>query len=165
MVRALEVLKRGGCVATMPDVFDDVSDTMVVPFFGRWLRVAGGAAYLAQRSRALIIPGYVTTRRGLLVRLEAAAPIDAAAAASGDERQDAFALTCRMFAEFERRIARAPEHWLYWDRLPRLSTPMELPRRTGSPDYATALANRCRAMPGLLRRVPELGSVLEGVRT
>jgi len=165
VVRALEVLKHGGCLATMPDVFDDVSDTIVVPFFGRWLRIAGGTAFLAKRSAALLVPGYVTTRRGLVVRLEAAAPIDAGAEASGDERQDLFALTCRMFAEFERRIARAPEHWLYWDRLPRLSTPMELPRDAGSPDFEAAIANRCRALPGLLRRVPELGSLREGAST
>jgi lauroyl/myristoyl acyltransferase len=163
IVRALELLKSGGCVATMPDAFLDVADTLAVPFLGRWLRVAGGVTYLAHRAGALILPSYARTERGPVVRIEVGAPIDARSHASADERQSAFTLTSRLFAELERRIARAPEHWLYLDRLARLSTPMELPRNAASTELVAAVATRCRSSPGLLRRVPALAQLIEQV--
>jgi lauroyl/myristoyl acyltransferase len=162
VVRALEILRRGGCVATMPDVFNDVADTLAVPFLGRWLRVAAGTAFLARRSGALIVPGYVKAGPEFTVHAEVAQPIDSANCTSDDERQDIFALSCRLFAEFERCLERAPEHWLYWDLLPRVSTPLELPRGACSVDIAIALTSRCRAIPGLLRRVPELAPLICG---
>ena len=160
-VRALEVLRGGGCVATMPDAFHDVADTIAVPFLGRWLRVAAGVSFLAQRSRALLLPGFARPVRGLLVRVDVGHPIDARDP-DADERQAAFAVTCRLFAELERLIARAPEHWVYLERLRRLSTPMELARSPGSRDLAAALAVRCRNNPALLRRVPELAALIGG---
>jgi lauroyl/myristoyl acyltransferase len=161
-VRALEILRRGGCVATMPDAFHDVADTIAVPFLGRWLRVAAGVAFLAQRSDALLLPGFARPIRGLLVRVDVGHPIDAKDPGANDERQAAFAVTCRLFAELERLIARAPEHWVYLERLRRLSTPLELARSPGSRDLAVALAARCRSNPALLRRVPELATLIQG---
>ncbi|MGH8314502.1 MAG: hypothetical protein ACRETU_05065 [Steroidobacterales bacterium] len=161
-VRALEVLRRGGCVATMPDAFHDVAETIAVPFLGRWLRVAATVSFLAQRSGALLLPGFARPVRGLLVRVDVGNPVDAQDANDDDERQVAFAVTCRLFAELERLIARAPEHWVYLERLRRLSTPMELARLPGSRDLATALAVRCRNNPALLRRVPELAALIDG---
>lgn len=161
-VRAIEVLRRGGCVATMPDAFHDVADTVAVPFLGRWLRVAAGIAFLAQRSGAVVLPGYARPVRGLIVRVDVGEPIDATNAGAEEERQVAFAVTCQLFAQVERLIARAPEHWVYLERLRRLSTPMELARSPGSRDLAAALAVRCRDNPALLRRVPELAALIQG---
>jgi lauroyl/myristoyl acyltransferase len=163
IVRALELLKEGGCIATMPDAFLDVEDTLAVPFLGRWLRVAGGLTYLAHRSEALILPSYARTQRGPIVRIEVGRPIDARSHASTDARQSTFTLTASLFAELEQRVARAPEHWLYLDRLPRLSTPMELPRNAASSELLAAIATRCRASPGLLRRVPALAQLIQQV--
>jgi lauroyl/myristoyl acyltransferase len=163
IVRALELLKDGGCIATMPDAFLDVADTLAVPFLGRWLRVAGGLAYLAHRAGALILPSYSRVERGLMVRIEVGPPIDAGIRTDADERQSTFTLTSRLFAELERRIARAPEHWLYLDRLARLSTPMELPRDTPSSELVCAIASRCRAFPVLLRRAPALAQLIDQV--
>jgi lauroyl/myristoyl acyltransferase len=165
VVRALEILQHGGCIATMPDVFDEIIETLAVPFFGRWLRVAAGPALLAQRSGGLILPGYVITERGPAVCARVNEPIDSRDFDSGDARQDIFALTCRMFAELERRLLQAPEHWLYWDKLPRVSTPLECAAGVELSDLAGALARRCRAFPGLLHRVPELAPLLPGTPT
>ena len=160
-VRALQILGEGGAVATMPDVFDDVTDTFAIPFLGRWLRVAAGTAFLAARSQALIVPGYVQTERGPKVCVELANPIDARECSSADLRQNIFTLTCRLFAEFESGLKRAPEHWLYWDRLPRVSTPLGTPPTTQAASVMVDIATRCRAFPGLLRRVPELRPCVE----
>jgi lauroyl/myristoyl acyltransferase len=156
IVRALQILGEGGAVATMPDVFDDIADTVAIPLFGRWLRVASGTAYLAARSQALIVPGYVRSERGPGVGVELARPIDARDCASGDVRQTIFALMRRLFAEFESGLRHAPEHWLYWERLPRVSTPLGIPVTAEAFDVTVDIAMRCRAFPGLLRRVPEL---------
>ena len=156
IVRALQILGEGGAVATMPDVFDDIADTVAIPLFGRWLRVASGTAYLAARSQALIVPGYVRSERGPGVGVELARPIDARDCASGDVRQTIFALMRRLFAEFESGLRHAPEHWLYWERLPRVSTPLASPITAEAFDVTVDIAMRCRAFPGLLRRVPEL---------
>jgi len=162
VIRGIEILQRGGCVATMPDVFDDVVDTIAVPFCGRWLRVAAGLSFLAHRSQALILPAYVTTERGPRVRAYSGAPIEPREFASGDVRQEIFVLTCRLFAQIERQLRDAPEHWLYWERLPRVSTPLESAPVTDASAVAAALAQRCRANPGLLRRVPELAALIAG---
>lgn len=161
-VRALEILRRGGCVATMPDAFHDVADTVAVPFLGRWLRVATGVSFLAQRTGALLLPGFARPVRGIFVRVDVGHPIDAREAGAEDERQAAFAMTCRLFEQLERLIARAPEHWVYLERLRRLSTPMEIGRSPGSRDLAAALAARCRNNPALVRRVPELAALIQG---
>jgi lauroyl/myristoyl acyltransferase len=164
VVRALELLQRGGCIATMPDVFDDVVDTIAVPFFGRWLRVAAGLPFLAHRSQALILPAYVTAERGAEVCAQAGTLIDAREFASGDVRQDIFALTHQLFAGIERQVRGAPQHWLYWERLPRVSTPLEAAPLADAQSVAAALARHCRANPGLLRRVPELALLVAGAR-
>ncbi len=164
VVRALQVLGAGGAIATMPDVFDDLTDTVAVPLLGRWLRVASGTAYLAARSEALIVPGYVQTERGPRVCVDLAKPIDAREYTSRDLRQTIFTLTRRLFAEFESGLKRAPEHWLYWDRLPRVSTPLAGPSTAEAFDVMAHIAMRCRAFPGLLRRVPELRPIV-GART
>ncbi len=156
IVRAVQTLGEGGAVATMPDVFDDITDTVAIPLFGRWLRVASGTAYLAARSQALIVPGFVRTERGPGVCVELTRPIDARECASSDLRQTIFALTRRLFAQFENGLRRAPEHWLYWERLPRVSTPLGSPVTAEAFDVTADIAMRCREFPGLLRRVPEL---------
>ena len=156
VVRAMEVLQQGGCLVTMPDVFDEVVDTIAVPFCGRWLRVAGGLPLLAHRCAALILPALVATERGPRIRAHAGRIIDVCDCPSGDVRQDIFALICRLFAEVERLLRSSPQHWLYWDRLARVSTPLDPSGFVDAPTIVMTLARRCRANPGLLQRVPEL---------
>ncbi len=162
VVRALEILKQGGCIATMPDVYQALDDTFAVPFFGRWLRVAGGIPFLAHRSRAMIVPGYIRPVPGPRIQVDIGAILDAEAPASMDERQAVFLQTCRLFEQFERLIRRAPEHWVYLDRLTRLSTPMEVARTASAGDFVAAAADRCRQNPGLVRRAPELARLDNG---
>jgi len=156
VVRALEILQQGGCIATMPDVYQALDDTLAVPFFGRWLRVAAGIPFLAHRSRALIVPGYARPVRGPHIRVDIGTALAIEESTVVNERQCIFLLTCRLFEQFERLIRRAPEHWIYLDRLPRLSTRMELERGASAADFLAAVVNRCRLNPALVRRAPEL---------
>lgn len=160
---ALEALEQGGCLAMMPDVYLDVADTVAVPFFGRWLRAAGGAAFLALRSGAWLVPAYAVPDSRMGITLRCSPAIDPASAASGDGAQKLFSLTCRLFADIERVLRRAPEHWLQWERLPLISTPLDLPRSADISDLLRALEKRCRAFPALLRHIPELAAALSGL--
>lgn len=63
MAKAIKGLKNGAVVLIMPDVFQNESDTMVVPFCGRALNVMMGTATLARRTKAWILPA-VSTRHG-----------------------------------------------------------------------------------------------------
>lgn len=157
---ALEALEQGGCVAMMPDVYLDVADTVAVPFLGRWLRAAGGAAFLALRSGAWLVPAYAFPGSRMGITLRCSPPIDPASATSGDDAQDIFSLTCRLFADIERVLRRAPEHWLQWEQLPLISTPLDLPRSADIPDMLHALEKRCRAFPALIHHIPELAAAL-----
>jgi len=89
--------------------------------------------------------------------MDIGAVLDAEVAAGMmDERHAVFLHTCALFEQFERLIRRAPEHWVYFDRLTRLSTPMEVSRTASAGDFVAAVLDRCRRNPGLVRRAPQL---------
>jgi len=71
---ALRALERGECLAILPDAFDDIDRTLVVPFFSRLLRVASGTASLALRSSALIVPAFAAPRHDFGLRITLALP-------------------------------------------------------------------------------------------
>jgi lauroyl/myristoyl acyltransferase len=155
-LNALRTLRRGGCVALMPDMYLDVSATVAVPFLGCWMRVPTGAAFMALKSDALLLPAYVIPERRMHVTVRFSSPIDSRSVRSGDSVQDRFILTCLLFADIERAIRRAPEHWLQWELLPRIARPLSLPESLSSAELWAVLKEKCRTFPALLRRVPEL---------
>ncbi len=159
IVTALRALDRGQALIMLPDVFDDVSNTIVVPFFGRLLRVAPGTAALALRSRALIVPVFPAPDVRFGVRLAVGQPIDSATFAERDRRQAIFALSCWIFREIEQRLRRTPEHWHYWDMLPRVSTCLARPLYRDAGSVQSALESKCQTSPRLMQLVPELAGV------
>jgi lauroyl/myristoyl acyltransferase len=156
LLTALRTLRTGGCVGLMPDLYMDVNATVAVPFLGCWMRVPTGAAFLALKSDALLVPVYATLDQRMRVVVRFSHPIDSRSVRSGDSVQDRFMLTCLLFADIESAIRRAPEHWRQWELLPRISRPLTLPDSLSNAELEAALRERCRSSPALLHRVPEL---------
>jgi len=165
-INALRTLRRGGCLALMPDMYLDVTATVAVPFLGCWMRVPTGAAFLALKSDALLLPAYAIPERQMRVTVRFSTPIDSRSVRSGDSVQDRFILTCLLFADIERAVRSAPEHWLQWELMPRIARPLTLPESLSSVELWSALKERCRAFPALSRHLPELAEaplVMRGV--
>jgi lauroyl/myristoyl acyltransferase len=157
---AMRALTRGECLAILPDAFEHIEQTLVVPFFGRLLRVASGTAFLALRSRALIVPAFAVPRRKFGLCMTFGNPIDPASISADDESQALFTLTHLLFARIEAQLRLAPEHWLYWATLPRVSTPFGAPP-LGDPQLIEALKAKFRALPPAVQDIPELELLLE----
>jgi lauroyl/myristoyl acyltransferase len=157
---ALRALARGECLAILPDAFDHVEQTLVVPFFGRLLRVASGTAFLALRSRAPIVPAFAVPRRKFGLCVTFGTPIDPACVNADDESQALFTLTHLLFARIEEQLRLAPEHWLYWAALPQVSTPLGA-APLADPQLIEALKARFRALPPAVQDIPELELLLE----
>ena len=157
---ALRALARGESLAILPDAFDHIEQTLVVPFFGRLLRVASGSAFLALRARALIVPAFAVPRRKFGLCVTFGTPIDPARISADDESQALFTLTHLLFARIEKQLRLAPEHWLYWGALPQVSTPLgAVP--LADPQLIDALKAKFRALPPAVQDIPELELLLE----
>jgi lauroyl/myristoyl acyltransferase len=157
---SLRALERGECVAILPDAFDDIAQTLVVPFFDRLLRAASGTAFLALRSGALIVPTFATPEKRFGLRVLAGEPIEPARAGSLDETQAIFLLTRLLFARIEEQLRFAPEHWRNWEALPQVSTPLGLRSELNDSQLLIALEARLRALPPALQSIPELELLL-----
>jgi lauroyl/myristoyl acyltransferase len=156
VVAAMRALVRNEYLVMMPDAFDDIAHTLVVPFYGRMLRVAAGTAFFALRTGAWVVPVFAAPARQLGLRVTIGRPIDPRRFATYDEPQAIFMLTRALFASFEREIRRAPEHWHNWETFPRVSTPVEPPGRLEDDAPLRLLRDKCDASPYLLQDVPEL---------
>ena len=159
--RAAGWLRREGCLAITPELFDDPRDVVAVPFLGRWLGAAAAPAAIALRGDALVIPVHVVAcaRLGVCIRIQP--PIETRRFRDPDERQAVFALSCALFARLGAELIARPEHWRQWDLL-RQTAPLDLPKSAAMEDLELALARRCQAFPALLLRVPQLGAALCG---
>ncbi|MEP7247348.1 MAG: lysophospholipid acyltransferase family protein [Gammaproteobacteria bacterium] len=155
-VSAMRALNRNEYLAMMPDAFGDLEHTLVVPFFGRMLRVAAGTAFFALRTGASVVPVFAAPARRVGLRVTLGRPIDPRRFAEGDETQALFMLTRALFASFEREIRRSPEHWHHWETFPRVSTAVEPPGRLEDDAPLRLLRDKCDASPHLLQDIPEL---------
>jgi lauroyl/myristoyl acyltransferase len=153
---ASRALSRNELLVMMPDAFDDITQTLALPFFGRMLRVAPGTAFFALRSSAWIVPVFATPTRRLGVHVTIGRPIDPLRFAGIDEPHAIFLLSRAVFTSFEREIRRAPEHWYNWETFPRVSTAVEPPGRLDDDAPLRLLRDMCETSPYLLQDVPEL---------
>jgi lauroyl/myristoyl acyltransferase len=158
---ALRALSRGECLALLPDAFDDIDQTVVVPFYGRLLRVASGTAFLALRANALIVPAFAVPSTRLGLRITFGAPIDPARVAAEDESQALFTLTHLLFSRIEAQLSTAPQHWRYWEILPHVSTPLGTSVPIDGPQLLQALKAKFHALPPAVQDIPELELLLE----
>jgi lauroyl/myristoyl acyltransferase len=157
---SLRALDRCECVALLPDAFDDIAHTLVVPFFNRLLRIASGTAYLAWRSGALIVPCFAIPRRNFGLRVLLGEPIDPCRVTAEEEAQGIFTLSHALFSRIEEQLRFEPEHWRYWNRLAHVSTPLGAQGPLSDREILHALDRRMHALPPALGRIPELEDLL-----
>jgi len=156
VLAASRALSRNEFLVMMPDAFDDITQTLALPFYGRMLRVAPGTAFFALRTSAWIVPVMATPARQLGVHVTIGRPIDPLRFAGLEEPQAIFLLSRALFTTFEREIRRAPEHWYNWETFPRVSTCVAPPGRLDDDAPLRLLRDKCEASPYLLQDVPEL---------
>ena len=115
VLKAVRALGRGELVGIMPDVDDTEADPLYVPFFGKLTRVAGGAAFLAHRWHAQLVPVYCYRQRPeeFVMRFDSPVPVSH----SDSAESDLFVTTSRIFQSMEEQFRRLPQHWWFWDSL------------------------------------------------
>jgi lauroyl/myristoyl acyltransferase len=161
LVSALKALRRGGCLALMPDVFHNISETISVPVLGRLLRVMTGTAFFSLKCDALIVPAYALPGDDFSVELRSGQVFDPRDYAHLDEDQAMFLLTRDLFADIAEHLRLAPQHWIFWENFAVASTSIgvELGRTEA---IEQAIARRCREIPQLYERMPALSSLRLG---
>lgn len=157
---SLQALSRNECVAILPDGFDDLATTLVVPFFNRLLRIGAGTALLAYRSRALIVPVFAIPAETMGLRVRIAASIDPLTLYAEDEAQALFALSQQLFACIEEQLRFEPEYWHYWEKITGVSTSLDSTRPWYQTDSQAGLYARWHTLPHSLRNIPELQLLL-----
>jgi KDO2-lipid IV(A) lauroyltransferase len=103
----LEVLRRGGALAMLIDQ-DTKVDGVWVPFFGRPAFTPVGAAEIALRQKANVIPSFIERKPdgSHLVRFLPALDLPP------DPRE----ATALMTAKIEEQVRRRPEQWVWWHK-------------------------------------------------
>lgn len=103
----LEVLRGGGALAMLIDQ-DTKVDGVWVPFFGRPAFTPVGAAEIALRQKANVIPSFIERREdgNHLVRFLPALELP----------RDPREATALMTAKIEEQVRRRPEQWVWWHK-------------------------------------------------
>jgi KDO2-lipid IV(A) lauroyltransferase len=118
--------RKGGVLAIAADR-DIQGKGVPVPFFGEPTRVPLGAADLAQRTGAALLPAYCKrTRDGFEVVFEE--PIELVN--TGHAKDDALTNTRALFERFEAWLRKDPGQWMVLDRIWK---PLETPAPTPKP--------------------------------
>ncbi len=163
-ISALKALKRGECLAILPDVYFGSATTMAVPFFNRLLRVMPGTAFLATRTATKIIPLYATPNRTMGFEVHIGSIIDPADHACDDDDQSQFSIIRALSSELERQFRSCPAPWNYWASLRERSTRLPQPDLSSPASVLAAIESRVAESPTLLRKVPNLGDDLAAVK-
>lgn len=165
-IAALKALKRGECLAILPDVYFESDTTIAVPFFGRLLRVMAGTAFFASRTGAPIVPVYGVPRRSMGMELLIGQPINSSAHEAEDEAQTLFNITAAMMAEMERQFVVAPEHWNYWETLRHRSTRLAAAPAPADEhaEHWHMLSDKLADAPVLFREIPQLAQHWDALR-
>lgn len=108
LIQALKGLKNGEIVFIMPDAFEDVTATMMLPFCGALIDVMLGTAILARKTGAWILPLVSqTVGHGLAFGAHFGEPIHLRARVGlnpEQERISDYAVMRDVFAQFERMM-------------------------------------------------------------
>jgi len=103
----LEVLRGGGALAMLIDQ-DTKVDGVWVPFFGRPAFTPVGAAEIALRQKANVIPSFIERRPDGSHLIRFLPPLDL----PPDPRE----ATALMTAKIEEQVRRRPEQWVWWHK-------------------------------------------------
>ena len=111
----LEVLRGGGALAMLIDQ-DTKVDGVWVPFFGRPAFTPVGAAEIALRQKANVIPSFIERRPDGSHLIRFLPPLDLP--------QDPREVTALMTAKIEEQVRRRPEQWVWWHKRWRRQPPV-----------------------------------------
>jgi KDO2-lipid IV(A) lauroyltransferase len=117
--RELLRVMRGGSVLAMLIDQDTRVDGVWVPFFGRLAYTPSGAAEIALRQKAAVLPAFDERRPDGSHLLRVLPPLDLPA--------DVTAATAAMTVAIEEQIRRRPEQWVWMHRRWRRRPPSEAP--------------------------------------
>ncbi len=114
-VRALQALRNGEVLTMMPDVYELNGQCLLVPFLSQLTYAMSGTAFLALKSGALIVHGYVESSEGGQVRIRFEQPYFMQV--TGDDDYDIYRQTSRLLHGLEGQLRRSPAHWVYLSQL------------------------------------------------
>ena len=160
LIKAARALRNKQCISIMFDVVQKPSECMYVPFFDRLYPAMGGAAFLAQMSKASIIPAYAVPIPGRRLHIEFGHELRAEDFSRRDKEQSIFEMTCALFKDLERQLTAMPWHWIYWGNLrhaPRYADTMI--RNEAS--LRAEIRRRLQASSQLLKAAPALRGLLD----
>ncbi len=111
----LKTLKSGGVVGILADLNSSREEGVFCDFFGVQACTTGGAATLALRTGAVVLPGYlVWDEPARIHRLHFEQPIETID--TGNQKEDVLANTARYTKALETIIRRRPDQWLWIHR-------------------------------------------------
>jgi Kdo2-lipid IVA lauroyltransferase/acyltransferase len=108
--RLIKALKSGGAIAILIDQDTNVK-SVPVDFFGMKASTPIGAAVLAQKTKAAVVPTIIYLGEDNLQHMEIFPEIEVTS--SGDEEQDIIINTQRFTRFIEDQIRRHPEQWVW----------------------------------------------------
>jgi KDO2-lipid IV(A) lauroyltransferase len=110
--QALRVLRAGGTLGILADLNTQAKEGVFVPFFGHLACTTTGAALLALRADAIVIPTCAVwdKQRGRYL-FHGEPPVELVR--TGDEKRDIEVNTANFAAALERMIRAYPEQWLW----------------------------------------------------
>jgi KDO2-lipid IV(A) lauroyltransferase len=133
VANSIRHLRKGGVLAITCDRDIQHNGTPLL-FFDQPARMPLGAVELAQRTGALVVPGYcIRSTDGFDLYFEA--PLDLRG--TGDSKADAEVNACALLERVERWIASDPGQWMV---LERIWKPLEIARAERPPEPAGAVA-------------------------
>jgi KDO2-lipid IV(A) lauroyltransferase len=111
----LKTLKAGGVVGILADLNASRDEGVFVDFFGRPACTTAGAATLALRTGAVVLPGYlIWDETARIHRLHFDPPVEIID--TGNQKEDVVANTARYAQTLESIIRRHPDQWLWIHR-------------------------------------------------
>jgi lauroyl/myristoyl acyltransferase len=114
VITVVRALRKGAMLCLMPDQVTPGGEVAYVPFFGRFFGVMQGAAFLALKTNALIMPVYCRADDCGAPVLECRPPLVPQESPLLDDSTRIYQTTAALFAEIERQFRLAPAHWRYW---------------------------------------------------
>jgi lauroyl/myristoyl acyltransferase len=130
----VRAIRRNEALAILADTPVKDGTGVQVKFFGEWTTVPAGAARIALRTGARVIPVALVRASGTSDQIIAMVDLDVRFTPTGDVEHDIQALTQRIFAAHERFIRACPDQWYIFRRM--------WPRRVRRPAAEPVLASR-----------------------
>jgi Kdo2-lipid IVA lauroyltransferase/acyltransferase len=145
---ALRLLKKGGTLGVLADLNTQEREGVFVPFFGHLACTTAGAATLALRTDATVIPVCAPWDEGRRKFVFRGGPV-IELVRTGDDRRDIEVNTANFTAAIERHVRMFPEQWLWIHKRWKTRPPGEpdIYARRGETPHAGQTGTQISAVP------------------